>query len=470
MKMLGDKNSILEFGKWSFIAGIALLIVRNNNYPWVIKRSSDILFLLAAILTVFFISRNRKWREYWQRTNKVVTALALVIAGVFLATAINYGFWGGKIDSEVILSFGRFLEVGVLMGSVGFFQSKDSNFYKKVAVAQLSTLVYLVSLAITKNSFVLDYQFQLLDKFPTYVYRFRLLDNFPSSVSYYLIVSLSLLLILALVSFYPLKKKFFVYFLLGSGLFGILLWTQTRAGWLGFLAVVLIILPYWVIKSRQRAIERLKLFLSGGLIVGLFAILGFLVMPYYAKNEVINRIFPVRTQIEAGGLNFEEVETGLVVRGVIQGGITPNLSERSRVYLWRAYLEKLTQSPLGLGLNHSPPIFEGAPRGPHNTFLEVTAFGGVLALGGYMYLLYLAISNLLVKLKQNQNFKWPLYLLAALVGLIVASQFDNMSTFRIMWVIMALGIFFKEEAVFDSPSQAKTGLPDLAGQEGDKQF
>src|SRR3989344_1350520 len=192
-----NKNTILNFGKWTFLLGVALLIVRNNSYPWVIKRSSDILFLVAAILAVFFISRNKGWREYWQRTSKIVTALALVIAGVFLATAINYGFWGGKIDNEVILSFGRFLEVGVLIGLVGFFQSKDGNFYKKVAVAQLSTLVYLVSLVITKNGFIYN-QFHFLENFPTYVYRFRLFDNFPSSVSYYLIVSLSLLLVLAL--------------------------------------------------------------------------------------------------------------------------------------------------------------------------------------------------------------------------------------------------------------------------------
>ena len=279
-----------------------------------------------------------------------------------------------------------------------------------------------------------------------------------------MIVSLSLLLVLALVSLYPLKKRFFAYFLLGSGLFGILLWTQTRAGWIGFGAAMLVVFWGWILKSDQSAITRLKLFLTGGLILVMLMVLGLWALPYYVKNEVINRVFPVRPQIEAEGLNFEEVETELVVQRVIQEVVKPSFSERSRVYLWRAYLEKLVQSPLGLGLNHSPPIFEGAPRGPHNTFLEVAAFGGVLTLGGYIYLLYLAISNLLVKLKQNQNFKWPLYLLAALVGRFVASQFDNMSTFRVMWVIMALGIFFKEKVMLDSPSQEKANSPDLPGQ------
>jgi len=440
---------LIQLGKWSFILGIALLIVRNNSYPWIIKRSSDILFFIAAILTVFLISRNKEWREYWQGTRKIITALALIIAGIFLATAINYGFWGGKIDGAAVLSFGRFLEVGILIGLVGFFQSKDRDFYKKVSAAQLSTLVYLIALVITKNGFIYN-QFHFLENFPTNIYRFQLFDNFPSSVSYYLIVSLSLLLVSALVSLCPLKKKFFVYFLFGSGLFGILLWTQTRAGWMGFGAVMLVVFWGWILKSDQGAITRLKLFLAGGLILAMLMVLGFLVLPYYAKNEVINRVFLIRPQIEAVGLNFEEVETELVVQKIFQEVVKPSFSERSRVYLWRAYLEKLVRFPLGLGLNHSPPIFEGAPRGPHNTFLEVAAFGGVLTLGGYVYLLYLAISNLIAGLKQNQDFRWSLYLLAALVGLVVASQFDNMSTFRIMWVILGLGIFFEKKAMFGS--------------------
>ena len=106
-----NKNTILNFGKWTFLLGVALLIVRNNSYPWVIKRSSDILFLLAAILAVFLISRNKGWREYWYKTNKVLTALAFIMAGVFLATAINYGFFNVGINGETILNFGRFVEV-----------------------------------------------------------------------------------------------------------------------------------------------------------------------------------------------------------------------------------------------------------------------------------------------------------------------------------------------------------------------
>ena len=100
-----NKNTILNFGKWTFLLGVALLIVRNNSYPWVIKRSSDILFLLAAILAVFLISRNREWREYWRKTNKVLTALAFIMAGGVLATGLNYWGFHVGLNRGAILKF-----------------------------------------------------------------------------------------------------------------------------------------------------------------------------------------------------------------------------------------------------------------------------------------------------------------------------------------------------------------------------
>src|SRR3989344_7490300 len=211
-----NKNTILNFGKWTFLLGVALLIVRNNSYPWVIKRSSDILFLLAAILAVFLISRNREWREYWRKTNKVLTALAFIMAGVFLATAINYGFFNVGINGETILNFGRFVEVAAILLLAGFFQLKDGGFYKKAALFQLSTLIYFVVfllpsreyfyLPVFKCWFGLDCE-----------YRFMLFDNFPTSVSYYLIVSLALTLVWLLTNFHPFNKKFFIFYLIGIG-------------------------------------------------------------------------------------------------------------------------------------------------------------------------------------------------------------------------------------------------------------
>ena len=441
-----NKNTVLNFGKWTFLLGVALLIVRNNSYPWIIKRSSDILFLIAAILAVFLISRNREWREYWHKTNKVLTALALVMAGVFLATAIGYGIFGESINRETFLSFGRFLEVGVLLGLIGFFQSRDSGFYKKVAPFQLSTLIYFVVfllpsreyfyLPIFKCWFGLDCE-----------YRFMLFDNFPTSVSYYLIVSLALTLVWLLTNFRPFNKKFFIFYLIGMGFSGLILWTQTRASWLSVAIVSFLVVVGWALKTAISNREKIGVLLLGSVVVSSLFLFGFMILPDYAKNGIINRVFPIGYQPEIAGINLDEAKTKLVIEKISAEKIGFVFYEPSRPYLWKTYAERLIERPLGLGLNHEPPIFLGAARGPHNTPLEVAAFGGILALGGYIYLLYLAISNLLVKLKQNQNFKWPLYLLAALVGLIVASQFDNMSTFRLMWLVMALGIYFSERDI-----------------------
>lgn len=440
------QEKLAQLGEWSFILGVALLIIRNNSYPWAIKRASDVLFLMAAILAVFLITRSGGWREYWLKANKILTALAFIMAGVFLATAINYGFFGVDIDGETVLNFGRFAEAAVILLLVGFFQSKDEGFYKKVALFQLSTLIYFVVFLFTSREYF------YLPVFKCWFgmdceYRFMLFDNFPTSVSYYLIVSLAFVLVWLLTNFRPFNKKFFIFYLIGMGFAGLVLWTQTRASWLSAAMIGLLILIWWALKTGGRYGDKIKVLLLGSVVIFSLFLFGFMLLPDYAKNGIINRVFPIGYQAEITGINLDEAETKSVIEKISAEKIGFVFYEPSRPYLWKTYAERLIRQPLGLGLNHKPPVFLGAARGPHNTPLEIAAFGGILALGGYIYLLYLAIFNLVTKLREGQDFRWPLYLLASLVGLIVVSQFDNMSTFRLMWVILGLGLYFQNETL-----------------------
>ena len=461
-------NPEIRWGKLFFIVAIAFLIIRYNGYPWIIKRSSDVLFTVSALLVLFHLIYRRSWHPFWQISRGALTGVLLILGGIFLASSLSYAVDGIKFNSETIIDFGRFLEAGVIAILAAFFQSRDQGFYKKALLAQLSTSVYFLVLVFPRAAFFAD----------TFaMYRFQVFDNFPSGVGYYLIVSLSLTITFLFASMgrgkhsfglnatsdprvkngfgeegVGQKRWFWFYYLVATGFTGVIIWTQARGAWLGFLFAATIIVSVWVNKTRGKFLMKV---IRGGLVVLSILVLGFWILPNYARNEVISRLFyGVRPIIEKNA-DFFETKTIEVVNEVIDKKISFDFYEPSRPVLWVDYAKRISNRPLGLGLNHVRSPYGNNLTGPHNTILEILAMGGVLALLGYGYLFYLFFKNVFRKIRPVTDWRWPLCLLAAMGGLMLAAQFDNMSTFRIMWVILGLGIyagFGQQEPVLNSQS------------------
>ena len=421
---------MFKLGSIFFLLGIVLLIIRKNTYPWPIRRASDILFLLAAIMGSSAISIAQEWRIFSRYSKKVLRGLALIFSGILLASTLHFFLGGVAIDSESILSLGRFVEVGIIFLLIGFFQYHDKSFYKKVALAQLSTLIYLGVIFLPNNLHI-----------P--MYRFELFENWPSNVSYYLIVSISLIVVWILHMLKPFKKTFFIYYVAGIGLFATLLWTQVRASWLAMTIILILILTLWSLKEYQKKFES---FLLGGLIIAALVPLSFFVLPRNIKNNVLMRSFP--QLIDQQTTSHPSAPTELIA-DIIEKKQLPNLYEASRPYLWREYGEKILRQPLGFGLKYPGVTYEGTPRGPHNTPLEILMTGGIITLTGFLYLWYLSFQNLISMIRTAEDRRWSLYLLTALTGLAIAALFDNMSTFRLMWVVLALAVYYRP---INSPS------------------
>ena len=131
---------------------------------------------------------------------------------------------------------------------------------------------------------------------------------------------------------------------------------------------------------------------------------------------------------------------------VIEEGIVPSFREASRPRLWTEYSKRIIRQPFGLGVNYALVTYGDDERGPHNTILEILTLGGVLSLAGFIYLFYLGFKNIIMRLREVSADTWTLYLITALTGLVIASFFDNMSTFRIMWVLLGLALFVPQPA------------------------
>ena len=395
-------NRFLKIGEILFLLGIAFLIVRKNTYPWPLKRASDILFLLSLICAL------PQWRKILNIFEKVKTSSILLISGLLISSLYAYISLNIKINQESILSLSRFIEAIVILVLIGFYQGQNKNFYKLVALFQLSTLIYLITLA--------------MPKIHTLMYRFQFLENWPSNIGYYLIPSIIFLLSSFLYKNDKYKK--ILAYIGCSGLIAIILWSQTRAAWLAIFLSVIILLFIWSNKSPSK-------FALGLLIVGSMTTSGFFILKPDLQSEVLGRISP---ELRKGQNIYEKRAVDLI----LQEGFSPNLYEASRPFLWKEFGKRIIENPLGEGLNYRLIKDQiGDAKGPHNTILEILINGGIISLLGYISLFYLGLKNLLTKKMEI----WRAYIFISLLGLVIASQLDNMSTFRLMWILLGLGIF-----------------------------
>lgn len=413
-----SKNKILAAAKLLFLTAVFLLIVRNNSYPWFIKRSSDILFLVSTIFAAIYLAGDSQ-KFFWENRNfkKYLFGLSLIFSGLAVSSFSVFLAEGQKINSGGILEIGRFIEVATIVFLLGIFQSQDKNFYEKASWAQLSTLIYLTAF--------------LLPNFANAMYRFQLFENWPSNVSYYLIVSLSFIVVQFMEALKNKPRNFFIWYPLAAGLTGILLWTQTRAGWLGAAASIVLIILF--ISGR----EPKKIF-AGLALAAFLVIFGFSILPLKIKNNVVARIFP---QLYSS-VNLENNAFNDTIKNVVKNRLQPQIEDQRRIFLWEKYSKKLLQEPLGLGVNPNLEKVVGAVQGPHNTILEILTLAGPLGLGGTIYFFYIGFKNILEKIREGvEDRKLAVYICGALAGLIVASMFDNMSTFRLMWLVLGMAIF-----------------------------
>lgn len=416
------KKTLINLGKVFFILAVALLLIRKSSYPWIIKRSSDVLFLLSFLSCFWCLVTSSDYVRKLKELRNVVKGFVLLIGGLIFASVFAYFADGVLLRADGLLFLGRFLEIGMILFLIWFLQGEDSNFYKKVAIAQLSTVLYIPVIFFNRSD-------------PSVIMsRFQLFENWPSNVSYYLIVSLSLVIVFLLFS--P-KKSFLVYFILGVGLFGIMLWTQSRAGLLGFLSGMLVIVLIFSLRARDKKLRR---FVMSGFLILVLIVGGFFVLPSKIQNLVVIRFFP-QMKSDQNIYSDSHEFTQRMLQDVSQKKLSPRLNDPSRLYLWKTYGSRVLSRPMGLGLNYQPEYYSGSFRGPHNTFLEALTMGGILTLIGFVYLIFLAFKNLKVFFRSSLDFTWPTYVLASLVGLLVASFFDNMVVFRLMWVMIGLGMF-----------------------------
>lgn len=257
------------------------------------------------------------------------------------------------------------------------------------------TLIYimLISLILLCVNGIIQYitGFDLVRRYPL-TSAFRINGSFlhPNDFSNYLVIFTPILLALGLSKKIFSKYRFLILIVFFMAVF-CLVFSYTRASWLGFLAGM----SFFTFGINK------KLFLGflAILVIGLF------IMPAGVKNRL--------KQIDS----LEEV------------------SSDHRIIMWQEALSIIEDWPvLGTGLNTYTlvgPRYKIHPQGgiyPHNSYLHMAAEIGIAGLGAFIWFLFTIFKRAIVSFRQAKDEIYKvliLGLMAGLVGFLVNAFFDT---------------------------------------------
>lgn len=442
LKYIKEKLSLESVNKSLLFLALASLFIRSGNFNnTLIPKPFEIIFSVLIFLTVIDVVKNKKIREFYE---SIPRNIWLAVFGLEISILIGWSMTifikNIPINNEMILEFSRMLIAVSTFLLIFFYTRNDKMLIKKYFYALLSPVVYIVFLFVPN----------LPDNSPvTIAGRFVGFTNNVNTVSKLMLVPAIFFIVYAL---FESKNKLLkiVYIIASAGIVALLIWSSSRGSLLALITGSLFVFFYFIAKNFSRTM----------IFGGLFTILiiftsGFLVTPYSGKQIILNRI-----------LNRDTTQThyyqlkGESINDIIQKSINKNdnvsVGEKkekfpeTRLEIWPAYLKMALQNPLGVGpaFNTHMKVYISKygnffGSGSHNSYIEVLLWGGVMGLVSFVYILFIAFRNLVVKLKTDFNVE-IVALIASLFVLSVAIMFDDSSKLYLFLAMMALSILWRK--------------------------
>jgi O-antigen ligase len=422
--------SLEKISKNVLLLGLALLLFRNTSFVLThMLKPFEVCFIIVSLLTLFDLVWNKKFPEFFSILPK-----RLWIAIIALLSSIALGWIMAAFYRHIPFTVNMVFEVLAFLvaASTGllalYYARNDPSYIKKCLYALSASAVYAV--------FIL---------FPQAAYFFHLaqggtFNGFTDNVN---VVSKALLIPLfffAAQSLFPQKRAWHrvAYILLSISLFALVFWTAQRAATLGFLLGAFAV---WLVVSFTR--YDWKKMLSNGLLLLMITIFGFLAVPHQGKKAGVDRIFDI-TGRGAGYTNVENRSLFEIVKSALFSDSSKG-SPEPRLEIWPYYSAIAWHNPLGLGPNTHMNVHIVYPEGelvnpgPHNTYIELWLWGGIIGIASFLYLLWYAFARLIVSLRKEVE-STHLALLGALTALCVSIFFNDNIGFIWFWVVLALSI------------------------------
>ena len=426
-----NKNLVL-------FALITLIYRKGNFYNTFIPKPFEIILVFIILLTFFDLLNNNKLKDFFLSINKKIwLALSCLVLSVFIGWGVAIFVKQIPVNLNVVLEFGNFVISLVIFVLVLFYTKNDEMNAKRYLYALLLPVIYIVFLV-----------------FPEWAYYFHMGNNgtflgftmSPNIISKILLIPVLFFITYSLFEF---KNKWLKVgsIIVSCALIALLFWVSSRGG---LVALVVVLIFLWLIFSFHR-FNWEKLFFSGIIILMIFLV-GFFITPETGKQRVILRILYPSGSDRSGYVDVQDKSARNVISKFISeksGSPIFVYSEReTRFQIWPFYFKQVLTNPLGIGPNthFSFDLIdytgEYINSGPHNTFLQIWLWGGLLGIMSFLFIFISAVKNLVIRLKSDFN-PFALALLSSLFAVSVSIMFDDSLSFFWFFIILALALRYE---------------------------
>ncbi len=420
-----------------FFALLALIYRVGNFYNTFIPKPFEIIVLLIVLLVIVDIFKNNKIKEFFFSIPRDIR-----IAFICLVFSVLLG-WSASLLKGIPYTFNALLEFGTFMFSLSIFlliliyTRNDKNYVKIYFYALLLPAVYGIFIFFPQATYYLslgnDGTFLGLTMSPNIISKILLIPAF-FFISY---------------SLFKSENKWLRagYLTISFLMVSLLFWTASRGGLISLLFASIFI---WLVFSLHNFNWK-KLFYSGVLIFAILTI-GFALTPATGKQRVILRALYPSGSDHSSYLPIQDKSAGEVIIKFINDKVgSPALiyfSRETRFQIWPFYLRQVLTNPLGIGPNTHFSFNlldysgEYINSGPHNTFLQIWLWGGLLGILSFLYIFISAFKNLFIKLKSDFN-PFALALLGILFAVSISIMFDDSLSFFWFFIILALALGYE---------------------------
>lgn len=416
------KFSLEKINKNLLLIALASLIYRSSSFSLShIPNPFEIIFSLVAVLTLIYLIKDHKIKEFFHSIPKnILVAVSCLTFSILLGWLISVFIKSQPTSFNSVIEIAIFFISLCTFSFILFYTKDDTTYANRYFYALLFPVVYIIFILLPQ----LAYYFHIMDG-----------DSFIGLTTNRNIVS-KIILIPAI--FFIVKALFrykniwlnIVYILFSSALTSLLFWTNQRGVLVGLVFGIIFILAisYYYHRDLKRTILNF-------IIILIILTLGFIITPYMGKKITAIRVSDTK-------MEYLQIKNKFI-SNTSSNDINVVTTPVSRFEIWTVYLKQIIKNPLGVGPNtHIKTKYapgEYTVLGPHNSYIQVCLWGGILGLLSFLYLIFSAFKNLILKLKSDFN-PITVSLVGILFSLSIAIIFNDSLELFIFWIILALSL------------------------------
>ncbi len=427
--------SLKTIGKGLMVIGLVSLIFRVGNfYNSFIPKPYEIIFLLLGIITAVDLLKNKKIKEFWDTIpKKIWIAIITMIFAVVFGWMIAFFLKGIPFSFNALLEFGTF---GFSIGTFVFvlYYSNNDPIIRKLFYALLISVIYIILIISPKTA---GYFHLMSDS------NFLGFTTNPNVASKIVLIPTLYFITYAL---YEVKNKWskIGYIAISSMLVALIFWTASRGAL--FSLVIGMVVVGGIVSLHE--FKWSKVF-QNSVIILLIMVSGFIMTPYTGKQVVTNRLLNLENSQSTYSVLKDKSVTDIIQESAIKSS-QENSSKNivpgeTRFQIWPYYLKQILHNPFGIGPNthldsYIPSQHGGyLNTGPHNTYLQIWLWGGLLGLFSFLYILLEAFKNLKKKI-QTKFDPLIIALLGMLATLSLSIVFDDSLSLYCFWAVLAISL------------------------------